>query len=240
MREATRGLHKRHTSGLLDEITMPPRFLLLILLGLLPACSTFKKDPKVVITVFSQGSEMDNPKTIFRRPIGGQQVVFKVIPEFTEKNVVAYHPFDAEDGTHGVALKLDFKATNALELATRMRQGEILLSMVNGTVVDYVSIDRVVADGIFTIWRGLPDELIASMEKKYAHIHEVTSSSEMLDMTASTSKEKKDLRRRAEKAKKEKLKTEAEEAKRKARGEFEPEQPKGEAVPLSEALKANP
>lgn len=218
---------------------MPPRFILLILLGLLPACSTFKKDPKVLITVYSQGNEMNNPKTIFRRPIEGQQVVFSVIPELTDKTVVAFHPFDAEDGTHGVALKLDFKGTNSLELVTRMRQGEILMSMVNGTVVDYVRIDRVVSDGIFTIWRGLPDELIAAMDKKYPRIHEVTSSSEMLDMTASTSKEKKDMRRRAEKAAKEKLKTDAEDAKRKARGEFAPEQPQGEAVPLSEALKSN-
>ncbi|MEQ1750082.1 MAG: hypothetical protein ABL974_11705 [Prosthecobacter sp.] len=220
---------------------MRPVFLLLIcFLSLLPACSTFKKDPKVIITVFSQGSDMDNPKTIFRRPIAGQQVVFKVIPEFTEKSVVAFHPFDAEDGTHGVALKLDFKGTNAIELATRMRQGEILMSMVNGTVVDYVAIDRVVADGIFTIWRGLPDELIAVMEKEYPHIHEVTSSSDMIDMTPSTTKEKKDSRRRVDKAAKEKLKTDADAAKRAARGEFEPELPKGEAVPLSEALKSNP
>ena len=107
---------------------MRPVFLLLIsLLSLLPACSTFKKDPKVIITVFSQGSDMDNPKTIFRRPIAGKQVVFKVIPEFTEKSVVAFHPFDAQDGTHGVALKLDFKGTNAIELATRMRDTSIAL-----------------------------------------------------------------------------------------------------------------
>ena len=221
---------------------MRPSYILFIavLLGLLPACSTFKKDPKVIITVFSQGSEMDSPKTIFKRVIAGQQMVFKVIPEFTNQSVVAFHPFDAEDGTKGVALKLDFKGANSLELVTRMRTGEMLLSMVNGTVVDYVSIDRVVSDGIFTIWRGLPDELIAVMEKEYPRIHEVTSSSDMFEMTPSTSFEKKDVRRRAEKAAQEKAKAEAEAAKRKSRGEFEPEQPKGEAVPLSEALKSNP
>lgn len=215
-----------------------PLLLIAALAALLPSCSTFKKDPKVIITVFSQGSEMDSSKSIFRRPIEGRQVVFKVIPEFTEKGVVAFHPFPAEDGTYGVALKLDFKGTNALELVSRMRQGEILLSMVNGTVVDYVTLDRVVTDGIFTIWRGLPEELIAVMEKEYPRIHEVTSSSEMIDMTPSTSFEKKDVRRRAEKAAKEKIKAEAEAAEKASRGEFDPEAPKGEAVPLSEALKS--
>ncbi len=206
-------------------------------LALLPSCSIFDKDPKVAITVFSQGSEMDSPKSIFRRSIAGRTYVFRVIPEITTKSVIAIHPFQAEDGTNGVALKLDFKGTNNLELVTRMRQGEILMSMVNGAVVDYVEIDRVVSDGIFTIWRGLPDELIAAMEKKYPRINEVSSSSELLDMTPSTSKEKKEVRKRAEKAAKEKLKSETEAAKKAARGEFDPEIPAGEAVPLSEALK---
>ena len=192
----------------------------------------------MIITVFSQGNEMDSPKTIFKRSIAGRELVFKVIPEFTDKTIVAFHPFDAEDGTHGVSLKLDFKGTNSLELVTRMKQGEILLSMVNGTVVDYVTIDHVVSDGIFTIWRGLPDELIAVMEKEYPRIHEVTSSSEMLDMTPSTNKEKKDVRTRAGKAAKEKAKSEA--AKEKADAGFEPELPKGSVVPLSEALKSKP
>ena len=62
----------------------------------------------------------------------------------------------------------------------------------------------------------------------------------MIDMTPSTTKEKKDSRRRVDKAAKEKLKTDADAAKRAARGEFEPELPKGEAIPLSEALKSNP
>lgn len=214
-------------------------FLLFLLTSaaLLTSCSLFDKDPQVIITVFSQGNEMDSPKSIFRRVIAGRSYVFRVIPELTTKNVIAIHPFRAEDGTNGVAVKLDFKGTNSLELVTRLKQGEILMSMVNGAVVDYLEIDRVVSDGIFTIWRGLPDELIAALEKKYPRINEVTSSSEMIDMTPSTSKEKKEIRQRAEKAAKEKLKAEKEAAKKAARGEFDPEIPNGEAVPLSEALK---
>jgi hypothetical protein len=212
--------------------------LLLLLLGLLPACETFKRDPKVLITVFSQGNEMDSPKSVFRRPIEGENMVFKVIPEFTTQSVVAFHPFAAKDGTNGVAVKLDFKGANALELVSRMRQGEVLLTMVNGTVVDYVRINRVISDGIFTIWRGLPDELIAAMENKYPHINESKSSAESIDMLPSTKAEMKQNYREAKKAREQKIKDEAAAAKRAARGEFEPETPQGEAVPLSEALKS--
>jgi hypothetical protein len=227
-------------TGIADLMQINMRCFLLFLLtiaSLLPSCSSFKKDPEVIITVFSQGNEMDSPKSIFRRVIAGRSYVFRIIPEITTKSIIAMHPFRAEDGTNGVTVKLDFKGTNNLELVTRMKQGEILMTMVNGAVVDYLEIDRVVSDGIFTIWRGLPDELIAAMEKDYPRINEVTSSSEMIDMTPSTTKEKKEIRQRAEKAAKEKLKAEAAAAKKAARGEFDPEIPAGEAVPLSEALK---
>jgi hypothetical protein len=208
------------------------------MLGLLSSCSTFKKDPQVLITVFSQGSEMDSPKTIFRREVEGRKLVLKIIPEFTHKGIVAFHPFQTDDGTYGVTLKLDFKAANALEIVTRMKQGEVLVSMVNAAVVDYVTIDRVIADGIFTIWRGLPEELIAAMDKEYPRIQALKdanaeSSSDMLDMVPSTGTEKKEALKRVKESQKAKLEAD----KRAARGEFEPELPDGAAVPLSEALK---
>jgi hypothetical protein len=221
-----------------------PLLLVVALAGFLSSCSTFDKDPKVLITVFSQGNDMDSPKTIFRRTIEGRTMVLKVIPEFTHKSIVAFHPFPAADGTNGVALKLDFKGTNALEIVTRMRQGEMLVSMVNAAVVDYVSIDGVISDGIFTIWRGLPDELIAAMDEEYPRISELKasgeSSSDMLEMLPSTSTEKRQARKRAEKGVIDKAKEEAEAAKPGRRGGFDPEPPAGSVVPLSEALNSDP
>lgn len=210
-------------------------FTAALLLLSLSSCESLKDDDKVVITVHSQGTDMDSPKTIFRRPVGGRNTIFKILPEFSTKSVAAFHPFPADDGTFGVALKLDFKGTQALDIVTRMRQGEVLISMVNGTVVDYVVINKPVHDGLFTIWRGFPEELIASMEEKYPRIKDLKSSSDFLEMTPSTTKEKKNARKRAEQD----LKDTATEEKRKASAEFEPEAPNGEIVPLSEVLKSS-
>lgn len=218
----------------------PPLCFLALILCLLTACtSPFDKEPEVLITVFSEGSDMDSPKTIFRKTIEGRAVVLKVIPEFTHKSIVAFHSFQAEDGTYGVTLKLDFKGANALEMVTRVQGGGMLVSMVNAAVVDYVMIDQVIADGLFTIWRGLPEELIKKMDETYPRIQalkkaDAESSSDMLDMVPSTGKEKKKAFERVKEAEK----NEAEAAKRKAKGkEFEPEPPAGGVVPLSEALK---
>lgn len=218
----------------------PPTLLFFSLLAcLLASCtSPFDKDPKVLIAVFSQGTDMDSPKTVFRRNIEGRTVILKVIPEFTHKSIVAFHAFPADDGTYGVTLKLDFKGANALEMVTRMRQDEILVSMVNAAVVDYVTIDQVISDGLFTIWRGLPEELIAEMDKEYPRIQALkeagaSSSSDMLDMVPSTGKEKKNAFDRV----KDNKRAEKDLEERRARGEFDPEEPKGGVVPLSEALK---
>ncbi len=212
-------------------------FLLPLLLSTLVSCSTFGKKDKVLITVFSQGSDMDSPKSVFRRNLEGKEVILKVIPEFTQKSVVAFHPFPAADGSYGIALKLDFKGSNALEIVTRTRQGELLVSMVNGAVVDYVTIDSTVMNGIFTIWRGLPEELIAIMDKEYPRIQALNSANkgttfDTLDMLPSTSVEKSESHDRVKDA----AKAEEKAKKRKKRDEYDPEPPAGSVIPLSEAL----
>lgn len=209
-------------------------FIALLLAAILPACESGKKD-KVIITVHSEGTDMDSPKTIFRRPVNGRTTIFKIIPEFSNPSIAAIHTFPAEDGTYGVTLKLDFKGTQSLDMVSRLRHGEILMTMVNGTVVDWVRINQPVSNGVFTVWRGIPAELVQEMEDKYPPIKDLKSSSTFLEMTPSTRKEKKEARRNAEREAKEK----AEEEKRKARGEFDPEIPTDEEVPLSELLKSS-
>lgn len=121
-----------------------------------------------------------------------RKVILARSPEFSHSNIAAYHSFPADNGNgNGVALKLDFKGTQALELVTRMGQGKILRSIVNGLGVDDVIIDRPVTDGIFIIWKGVPDEVIAEMAKKYPTITGMKSASVNFDMTPSTKDEKK-------------------------------------------------
>ena len=209
-------------------------FLALLVAVVFPACESMDKE-KVVITVHSQGNDMESPKTIFRRNVNGRTMIFKIIPEFSTQSVSAIHPFPADDGTYGVTLKLDFKGTQSLDIVTRMRQGEILMTMVNGTVVDHVVIDQPVSNGMFTVWRGLSEELVALLEEKHPSITELKSSSTFLEMTPSTRKEKKESKRNATRD----AKVKEVEDKRRARGEFDPEIPDGDVVPLSELLKSS-
>lgn len=170
--------------------------ILLLLLPLLTlvftSCQTDK--PTFTLSVHSESSEMESPRSIMPDLIGNppRKVILARSPEFSHSNIAAYHSFPADNGNgNGVALKLDFKGTQALELATRMHQGQILRSIVNGRGVDYVVIDRPITDGIFTIWEGVSDEVIAEMTKNYPTITGMKSASSTLDMTPSTKDEKK-------------------------------------------------
>lgn len=158
----------------------------------LSSCATDK--PKFMISVHAQGSDMESPKSNIPDLIGNppRRIILKRSPEFTHQNIAAFHSFPAENGNgNGVTLRLDFSGSQALELVTRLRGGEILRSVVNGRGVDYVLIDRPIADGLFTIWEGVPDEVIAEMAKKYPPIKGLRSASNQFDMTPTTKAEKK-------------------------------------------------
>lgn len=173
-------------------------------------CTGMSKKPKFTITVHAEGAPEDNPRMIFGESISGQKVIFNLLPEFSQLDIAAFQPFPAADGNgNGVAFKLDFRGANQLEIATRGRVGQMLLAKVNGKSCDVVNIDRPVTDGIFTIWSGVPDEVIKEMEKEYPHIRHSRSAGSGIDMTATTKKEKRVAMERAAEAQKQEAKKEA-------------------------------
>ncbi|RBP35126.1 hypothetical protein DES53_1262 [Roseimicrobium gellanilyticum] len=194
----------------------------LLLLALAPFFMGMSKKPKYTITIHAQAEEMDVPQTMFPINIGGKQMLFKILPEFSQENVVAFHPFPADNGNGmGVALQLEVRGKGNLEIATRTRQGEFLLAMVNGKPVDYSQITRPVSDGIFTIWQGIPEEIVAEMDKKIRRIKAggPPSMSKDMEFVPSTRKERKRAKQEADR-----LEKEAEKA-RKSGKPVEPEIP---------------
>ena len=166
----------------------------------LSSCDTLQSfgKPKYQISVHIQGDSTDHPKEIIEFPYQGQQLIFKKIPEFGHRAIAAFEPFVADDGAgNGLFLKLDAHGRNMLENATRLHQGELMLSVVNGVPVDIIQIDTPVTDGRFTIWRGVSDETIAKMDKKLPRSSGLKSSSRYFEMTPSTDKEKREARRAA-------------------------------------------
>jgi len=171
------------------------RYAPLLLALIAPLLMSMSKKADYSITFHSQGDPNDMSKTMFPFELEGQRLLFKIVPEMSQQNIVSFHSFPAENGNkNGVAFQMDFRGKAALEIATRSRRGEYLLAMVNGLPVDYVILDEVITDGFITIWQGVPDDVVKKLDKKFARIKSsgpLSSSDKFDDMAPTTKKEKK-------------------------------------------------
>ena len=189
---------------------------MLALSGLLTSCADLRKSldafnssfdslrtNKLLITAHVQTDQIEHPSEIMKLPIGGQEIKFHKIPEFSQRSISGFEPFktdDFEKDGYGAVLLLDTKGRKALDLATRTYRGMVILTMVNAVPIDMIEIDQPITDGRFTIWRGLPQKTIDEMDKFYPRIKYMnpkSSSRFVPDMLPSTSKEKINSRRDA-------------------------------------------
>ncbi|MDB6118040.1 MAG: hypothetical protein JWO08_1821 [Verrucomicrobiaceae bacterium] len=162
----------------------------------LSGCEAFEsinKKPKFTVSFHSEANEAESPRSIFRYQIPGRPApsVFHRVPEFTQENVSAFQSFPAANGNgYGITLRLDFRGTNNLDLMTRTHVGEVALAVVNGTPVDFLSIDRPVSDGTVTIWEGVSEPVIKLMQAKWPAINKLKSMSAGQEMLPTTKGEK--------------------------------------------------
>ena len=172
---------------------------MLALSGLLASCDVLREN-KLLITTHLQTDQIEHPREIMKLPIGAQEMTFKKSPEFSQRSISAFEPFQAEnpeDG-YGALIQLDTKGRDALMVASRTYRGMVLLTMVNATPVDIVELDQPIDDGRFTIWRGLTQKTIDEMDKFYPRLKYMKSSSRLMDdMMPSTDAEKMNSRRDA-------------------------------------------
>lgn len=197
----------------------------------LTACDTMQSyfKPKYTISVHVTGSSTDHPRELIPFTFQGRQLLFKKVPEFSQGAFAGFKAFPADNGVgNGVVLRLDAHGRNQLETATRVNQGGLMLTIVNGVPVDIIQIDRPVSDGTFTIWQGISDETVMQMGKKLPNYSSNKSASKWQDMLPSTTKEKREARR----AQIEEQKRLDEIARRVERGEDITPAPRSKEIPL--------
>jgi hypothetical protein len=151
------------------------------------------KKPAMLITFHAMAAANDPPKTVFPTDVNGKRLYFRLTPEFTQDNIAAFNTFKAENGNgKGMTLQLDTHGKYTLEMITRQRKDEYLLTMINAKPVDFVVMDEPVNDGMITIWQGVTDDIEKEMSKKYARIKKTgpPTMSKDMEMLPSTKKEK--------------------------------------------------
>ena len=84
-----------------------------------------------------------------------------------ERDVVAFYPYSAGNGTYGALFQLDDHGRIALDALSIERRGSLLFALINGRPITELEIDKRVADGKIYIASGLTAADVDSMKKDW-------------------------------------------------------------------------
>jgi hypothetical protein len=111
-----------------------------------------------------------NDGSVFAQPIrsiSGRDVFIQKMAWLSERDVKAFYPYRATDGSYGVLLQLDDHGRTVLDTLSMERRGSFLFVFVNGRPVTELQVDRRVSDGKIYIASGLTNADIKLMTKDW-------------------------------------------------------------------------
>jgi hypothetical protein len=133
------------------------------------AVSATAKDRHCVFRVHTEANANDTAtfSTSVRALYSGKQVAIERIPRLSERDVVAFYPYDAGNGNYGALFQLDEHGRIALDALSVDRRGSLVFVLINGRVVAELQIDQRVTDGRIYIPSGLTKADIELMKKDW-------------------------------------------------------------------------
>jgi hypothetical protein len=145
------------------------------ILGVLGLCLTvtlnaaIAKQRHCTFRVHAQANAHDT--NVFSMPAlarsSGKDVAIQKLPWITEHDVVAFAPYQAQDGTYGALFQLDEHGRVVLETLSVERRGGFLFVFMNGRLITDLQVDKRVSDGKIYIPSGLTAADIEVMKKNW-------------------------------------------------------------------------
>src|SRR5712692_11551628 len=104
-----------------------------LILALLAISST-GKDRHFIFRVHAEANANDTAafSTSVRASFSGKQVAIERMPRLSERDVVAFYPYPASDGSYGALFQLDEHGRVALDALSVERRGSLLFILING------------------------------------------------------------------------------------------------------------
>src|SRR5437764_10600036 len=109
----------------------------------------FAKERHCIFRVHVQGNPQDTAvfATSVRTQLSGKEVAIEKMPWISERDVIAFSPYPAPDGTYGALLQFDDHGRVVLDTLSVERRGGFLFVFVNGRFVTQLQVDKRVSDG---------------------------------------------------------------------------------------------
>ncbi len=92
------------------------------------------------------------------------------MPWISERDVMAFSPYPAANGTYGALLQLDEHGRVVLDTLSVERRSSLLFVFINGRQITELEIDKRVSDGKIYIPSGLTSADIELMKKDWRMI----------------------------------------------------------------------
>ena len=97
----------------------------------------------------------------------GKDIAIEKLPWITERDVVAFAPHQAQNGTYAALLQLDEHGRVVLDTLSVEHRGSLLFVFINGRMITELQIDKRVSDGKIYIPSGLTAADIELMKKDW-------------------------------------------------------------------------
>jgi hypothetical protein len=129
----------------------------------------FAKERHCIFRLHAQGNPQDTEvfSTFVRAQLSGKDVAIEKIPRISERDVIAFYPYPAANGTYGALFQLDENGRIALDTLSIERRGSYLFVIINGRLITELAIDKRVSDGKIYIASGLTAADINLMKKDW-------------------------------------------------------------------------
>ena len=129
----------------------------------------FAKERQCIFRVHAQGNPQDTEvfSTSVRAQLSGKDVAIEKIPRISERDVIAFYPYPAANGTYGALFQLDENGRIALDTLSIERRGSYLFVIINGRLITQLETDKRVSDGKIYIASGLTAADITLMKKDW-------------------------------------------------------------------------
>ncbi len=127
------------------------------------------KAPEVTIRLHAEGNPKDGETFTARVTLTNppKEIVISNVPIVTEKDIVAFYPFQSADGSIGAYFKLDANGINKLEQHSAAYRDTMVVALVNGRVACAMMVDKKITDGIMLLASGLLPVEVAQLQTKY-------------------------------------------------------------------------
>ena len=108
--------------------------------------------------------------TSVRAQVSGKTVAIEKMAWISERDVIAFSPYPAANGTYGALFQLDEHGRVVLDTLSVERRGGFLFVFINGRPITELAIDKRVSDGKIYIPSGLTSADIKVMKKDWRMI----------------------------------------------------------------------